>query len=338
MSQTDLESSKKGNIRTITDKWFKRFHRTASPEKPGIWGVIAVFVIVLVVAGFVSPEFFKVDNILNVLRQGSALGIMSIGQTLVLIAGGIDLSIVSTMQLAGVVSAAICSNQNVMVPFAILAVVMLGGLIGLLNGWLVTRWKVPAFVATLSVSIVTTGLRLVATYGSPPGSIPPLLRLLGQTRTGPIPNAVILFAIFAGIAIFVMNKTTFGRKIYAIGGNRTAAKLSGVKTNRIQMLTFVISGILAAFAGLVLVGYLGYADQWIGEGTQLDSIAAPIIGGASFVGGIGSIGGTVVGVLLLSVLLNIVLLLSLPAEWQYIVRGLVIILAVVIHSIGSKKS
>ncbi len=326
---------RKTKLRSSIDKLLIK--NNTSPEKPSVVGVVIVFVIVLAIAAIVSPEFFNLKNILNVLRQGSALGIMSIGQTLVLIAGGIDLSVVSTMQLSGVIAAAICSSQDANVPLAIAVVVLMGALIGLLNGWLITRWRTPAFIATLSVSIVMTGMRLVATYGSPPGSIPPLLRLLGQARTGPIPNAVILFFGFAVIAAFLMNKTTLGRKIYAIGGNRKAAILSGVNADHIQVLTFIISGILSALAGLVLVGYLGYADQWIGEGSQLDSIAAPIIGGASFTGGIGSIGGTVIGVLLLSALLNIVLLLGLPAEWQYIVRGLVIILAMVIYNVINKK-
>lgn len=332
-------TEKPSNNKPFLDKfssWSDIFQDTSSPEKPNAVGVVIVIGLVLIVAGILSPSFFNPKNILNVLRQGSALGIMSIGQTMVLIAGGIDLSIVSTMQLAGVVAAAISSGQNALVPVAIFVCVLLGGMVGFANGWLVTRWNVPAYVATLSVSIVTTGMRLVATYGSPPGSVPELLRLLGNRKTGPIPNAILLFGTFALIAGFVMNRTTFGRKIYAVGGNRTAAKLSGAKVDRVQLLTFVISGILASFAGLVLVGYLGYADQWIGQGTELDSIAAPIIGGASFAGGIGSISGMVLGVLLISALLNLVLLLSLPAEWQYIVRGLVIIFAVILHSIGEK--
>jgi ribose/xylose/arabinose/galactoside ABC-type transport system permease subunit len=316
---------------------FARFRSRSSPEKPSTIGIVLVLALILAAAGILAPAFFNPKNLLNVLRQGSALGIMSVGQTLVFIAGGIDLSIVSTMQLAGVTAAAVTSGQDTLVPLAILICLVLGAIVGAVNGWLVTRWKVPAFIATLSVSIVTTGMRLVATYGSPPGSVPPLLRLLGHGKTGPISNAILLFLGFALIAAFVMNRTTFGRRIYAVGGNRAAARLSGIRVDRVKLLTYVISGVLAAVAGLVLVGYLGYADQWIGQGTQLDSIAATVIGGASFAGGVGSIGGTVMGVLLLSSLLNLVLLLSLPAEWQYIVRGAVIIFAVILHSIGKQR-
>lgn len=317
--------------------WFGRRRAPSSPDRPSTAGITIIFLIVFVLAGLLSPAFFNPLNLLNVLRQASALGIMSLGQTMVLIAGGIDLSVVSTMQLAGIVAAAISNGQNEMVPLAILVCLFLGAGVGMVNGLLVTRWNVPAFIATLSVSIVTTGVRLVATYGAPPGSVPPMLRLLGHARTGPVPNAILLFILFAIVSWFLMKHTTFGRKVYATGGNRQAARLSGARVDRIQLLTFVISGVLAAIAGLVLVGYLGYADQWIGQGTELDSIAAPIIGGASFAGGVGTIGGTVVGVLLVSVLLNLVLLLSLPAEWQYIVRGLTIIVAVAIHSFIGRR-
>ena len=209
---------------TVTPRSLLRRWRAPSAEdRPDITGILIILFAVLVVAGLLSPAFFNPRNILNVLRQASALGIMSLGQTIVLIAGGIDLSMVSTMQLAGIVAAAISSGRNDLVPLAILVCLLLGAGVGLVNGLLVTRWNVPAFIATLSVSIVTTGVRLVATYGAPPGSVPPLLRLLGHENTGPIPNAILLFAIFAFASWFAMNRTTFGRKVYATGGNRAAA-------------------------------------------------------------------------------------------------------------------
>ncbi len=148
---------------------------------------------------------------------------------------------------------------------------------------------------------------------------------------------MLLFLGFALICAFVLRRTTFGRRVYATGGNAAAARLSGVNTGRVQLTTYVISGLLAAIAGLVLAGYVGYADQWIGRGYELDSIAAPIIGGASFAGGRGGIGGTVTGVLLVAVLLNLVLLLNLPAEYQFIVRGLVIVVAVALYSVGRRR-
>jgi ribose/xylose/arabinose/galactoside ABC-type transport system permease subunit len=323
---------------TLTREWISRIKQRSAAENLEAVGVYAALLIVLVAAGLLSPAFYQPTNIFNVIRQTSALGILSLGQTLVLIAGGIDLSVVSTMQLSAVMVAGISHGQDEQVWPAIFLCLAMGSGVGLVNGLLVTRWQVPAFIATLGVSIVTTGLRLVATYGAPPGSVPPFLRVFGQQSTGPVPNAVLLFLGVALVAAFVLRRSTFGRELYATGGNRAAARLSGVRVDRIRLLTYVISGLLAAAAGLVLAGYVGYADQWLGRGYELDSIAAPIIGGASFAGGRGTIGGTVVGVLLVTVLLNLVLLLNLPAEWQLIVRGVVIVIVVAFYSIGRRDS
>jgi ribose/xylose/arabinose/galactoside ABC-type transport system permease subunit len=301
-------------------------------------GLYAALLAVLLAAGLLSPAFYQPSNLFNVIRQASALGILSLGQTLVLIGGGIDLSVVSTMQLSAVMVAGLSRGQDGGLWPAVMLCLAMGCAVGLVNGLLVTRWQVPAFIATLGVSIVATGLRLVATYGAPPGSVPPLLRVFGQQSTGPVPNAVILLLGFALLAGFVLRRSTFGRELYATGGNRAAARLSGVKVDRVTLLTYIVSGILAAIAGLVLAGYVGYADQWLGRGYELDSIAAPIVGGATFAGGRGSIAGTVTGVLLVAALLNLVLLLNLPAEWQLIVRGVVIVAAVALYSLGRRAA
>jgi ribose/xylose/arabinose/galactoside ABC-type transport system permease subunit len=301
-------------------------------------GLYAALLVVLLAAGLLSPAFYQPSNLFNVIRQASALGILSLGQTLVLIAGGIDLSVVSTMQLSAVMVAGLSRGQDDGLWPAVMLCLAMGCAVGLVNGLLVTRWQVPAFIATLGVSIVATGLRLVATYGAPPGSVPPLLRVFGQQSTGPVPNAVILLLGFALLAGFVLRRSTFGRELYATGGNRAAARLSGVQVDRVTLITYIVSGILAAIAGLVLAGYVGYADQWLGRGYELDSIAAPIVGGATFAGGRGSIAGTVTGVLLVAALLNLVLLLNLPAEWQLIVRGVVIVAAVALYSLGRRAT
>lgn len=325
-------------IDTLTRDWISRIRQRSAVDNLQAVGIYVALLLVLVAAGLLSPAFYHPTNIFNVIRQASALGILSLGQTLVLIGGGIDLSVVSTMQLSAVMVAGISRGQDERVWLAIILCLAMGGGVGLVNGFLVTRWQVPAFIATLGVSIVTTGLRLVATYGAPPGSVPPFLRVFGQQSTGPVPNAVILFLGIALLAAFALRRSIFGRQLYATGGNRAAARLSGVKVDRISLLTYLFSGILAAIAGLVLAGYVGYADQWLGRGYELDSIAAPIIGGASFAGGRGSIGGTVTGVLLVAVLLNLVLLLNLPAEWQLIVRGVVIVAAVAMYSVGRREA
>lgn len=275
-----------------------------------------------------APAFFRPSNLLNVLRQASALGIVSVGQTIVIIGGGVDLSIAATMQLATVMVAELARGEDARVPYAVAVCLVLGALVGFANGFLVTRRKVPPFIATLAVSVLVTGIRLAYTQANPSGTLPPVLRVVGQGALAHLPVAFLTFALVAVAAHVALTRTTFGRVLYAAGGNPRTANLSGVAVASITVATYVLSGILAAIGGLVLAGYIGYADQWIGRGSELDSIAAAVVGGASFAGGIGTIVGTVGGVLLIASLLNIVLLLGLDPSYQLIISGLVVMMAV----------
>ncbi|MGQ0569099.1 MAG: ABC transporter permease [Armatimonadota bacterium] len=289
-------------------------------------------VLALLAAGLLTvllvPTFFQPNNILNVLRQGSALGIVSVGQAIVIIGGGVDLSVASTMQFATVMVAEIARGEDARLPAAVAVCLVLGALVGFINGQLVTRRKVPPFVATLAVSVLVTGVRLAYTHANPSGNLPPALRVVGQGAIAGFPVAALCFAAVAIAAHVALTRTTFGRALYATGGNSRAAALSGVVVGRIIQATYVLSGVLAAIGGLLLAGYIGYADQWIGRGSDLDSIAAAVVGGASFAGGVGTIGGTVAGVLLVASLLNIVLLLGLDPSYQLVISGAAVIVAV----------
>lgn len=296
------------------------------------YGIYVALVLVLVAAALLSPAFYQPANIFNILRQASALGILSIGQTIVMIGGGIDLSVAAVMQLATVGVAEIARGRDEGVLAAVVIMLALSMIVGLVNGLLVTQRRVAPFVATLFVGVVVTGARQVYTQATPSGSLPPLIRLIGRDSTGPLPNAAIIFLGLALIAAIVLRKTTFGRRLYAVGGNAEAARLAGIPVNRVRLITYVVCSLLAGVAGLVLAGYVGYADQWIGRGYDLDSIAAVVIGGTSLAGGRGGIGGTLAGVLLVTVLLNLVLLLNLNVQWQLVVKGVVIILAVALYS------
>lgn len=302
----------------------------------GSQGIYIALLLVLIVARFLSPAFYQSTNIFNMLRQASALGILSVGQTIVMIGGGIDLSVAATMQLTTIGVAELSKGGGMHVGLAVVIVLILSALVGLINGWMVTRFKVPPFVATLFVGAVITGIRLVYTKATPSGVLPPAIRVLGRDTTGPIPNAALIFIFLAVITDIVLRRTTFGRKLFATGGNLRSAWLSGIPANRILLATYILSGLLAGIGGLVLAGYVGYADQWIGRGYELDSVAAVVIGGTSFAGGKGSISGTVAGVLLVTVLLNLVLLLNLNVQWQLVVKGLVIIFAVALYSFRRK--
>jgi ribose/xylose/arabinose/galactoside ABC-type transport system permease subunit len=290
--------------------------------------------LLLIIAACVSPPFFQPDNLLNILRQASAIGVLAIGQTLVILAGGIDLSVAAIMQLAGVTIAELTGGANTLVPLVIPLVLVMGAAIGLVNGALIAGRKVQPFIATLFVGLLVTGLRLWVTNATPSGLLPPAVRAFGRGGLGPIPYAVILFAVVALVASFVLRRTTLGRRIYAVGGNAKAAELSGVRVDRVTILSYVLCGLLAALAGLVLVGYLGYADQEIGTGYDLDSIAAAVVGGAVLGGGRGKISGTVAGILLMTALLNLVLILNLKVEYQLVVRGGVLLAAVAFYSSG----
>ncbi|MFQ5912153.1 MAG: ABC transporter permease [Nitrospinota bacterium] len=299
-------------------------------------GVFVALALVLLAAAVISPAFYQPANIFNVLRQGSALGIVSIGQAIVILGGGFDLSVAAVMQLAVITSAQIARGSDVYAVPIIFLCIVLGTLIGWANGLIVVKRRVQPFVATLFVAVIIIGARLAYTGGAPSGNLPPMLRYLGRDSSGPIPNATLIFFLLALVAFVLLRYTVFGRRMYAMGGNREATRLSGVNVDRLAILSYVVCGTLAAVAGLVLAGYIGYADQWIGAGYDLDSVSAVVVGGMSLEGGRGGIAGTVAGVLLITILLNLVLLLNLDAQYQFVVRGLVILGAVAIYSVRGR--
>jgi ribose/xylose/arabinose/galactoside ABC-type transport system permease subunit len=182
-------------------------------------------------------------------------------------------------------------------------------------------------MATLGIMIIIQGLRFVYTKGAPKGGFPPILRFLGTGDIWIIPTSILSLAILTALALIVLKKTTLGRKIYAIGGNIETARLSGYNIDLIITVVYMISGLTAAIAGLYLAGWIGISDNWVGKGYELDSIAAVVMGGTTFEGGRGGVLGTVVGVLIIMMLYNLVLLLHLPVQMQYLVKGGVIILA-----------
>ena len=297
--------------------------------KYGPWlGVVAL----VIISGLASPAFLQFQNIFNVLRQSSALGIIALGQTFVILTGGIDLSVGAQISLFAILSAAIMNGRVEMIVPAVVACVGLGAVLGLINGLLITKRKVAPFIATLGMAIVITGAQLVWTNGAPSGDVPDILRFLGRGGVGPIPAALIVFTILSVICAFVLRKTTFGRRVYAVGGNLEAARLSGVNSDRVVIGVYMVSGMMAALGGIILGAFIGVSDNWIGKGMELDSIAAVVIGGTSLFGGRGGVSGTVAGVVLLTILLNLVLLLGMPVEAQLIVKGLVIIGAVTLYT------
>ena len=293
------------------------------------YGIYIFLAILFVFASIVSPAFLRPKNLTDVLHQAAALGILSIGQTFVILTGrgGLDLSVASVMATAAVIVAKNTGGQNELLLPAALMCLLFGVLVGLANGLLVTKRRVPPFMATLGMMIIIQGLRFMYTKGAPKGDFPPFLRFLGRGSLGPIPVSILSLAILTIIALIVMRKTLFGRQLYAVGGNIDTAYLSGYKTALIITTTYMISGFTAAIAGMYLAGWIGIADNWVGKGYELDSIAAVVMGGTSFQGGQGGVLGTIAGVLIIMMLYNLILLLHLPVQAQYIVKGAVIVLA-----------
>ena len=294
--------------------------------------IYVILLLLIVISALVSPVFLKPRNIANLLKQASTLGIVTVGQTFVLLTGGIDLSVASVMALMSVLAANLMAGENRLVLPVMLLCLGVATLVGLVNGLMVTKLRIPAFIATLGTILVVQGIRFVYTGGAPKGSIPKALRFWGRGSVGAVPTAVILWVAIVIIAVVVLSRTTFGRRLYAVGGNPAAAHLSGVNVNGVIIASYVICSFLAGLAGLVLTGYIGLADNWLGRGYELDSIAAAVVGGTALEGGKGSMLGSAAGVLIIVILFNLVLLLTLDEETQRIVKGLAIILAVALYA------
>lgn len=296
--------------------------------------IYIVLFVVLLVAGVLSPDFFQVNNILNVLRQASMLGIVSVGQLFVIIGGGIDLSVSSVMTTATMIAADITRGEDTNLWVAIIICLLMGMIVALINIFLITRRNVPPFVATLGTYILLDGARLLYTKGVPQGAPPPALRFVGSGTVGSIPTALMVAIVIAAIGSIVLRWSKFGRRLYATGSNQETAHLSGVPTERVIALSYIVCSLLAVIAGLVLGGYIGYSDRYLGRGFDLDSISAVVVGGASFAGGVGTVEATIAGILIITVLSNILLILNLNVQLQLVLKGAVIIAAVAFYSLS----
>jgi len=298
-------------------------------QAAAIWIVLGALILL---AGLVSPTFLSPRNIATLMKQAAPLGILAVGQTLVILTGGIDLSVASVMATVSVFAAGLIDGKDERVWPVVLVCLLFSVLVGLANGLLVTKLRIPPFIATLGMILVVQGIRFVYTKGTPKTYIPDSLRFFGRDSTGPIPNAVIVWLVIVLIVGFLLTRTTFGRRLYAVGGNTRTAYLSGIDVDRTRIAAYTLCSLLAGIAGLVLVGYVGHADNWLGNGFELNAIAAVVIGGTAFEGGKGGLLGTIGGVLILTVLFNLVLLLQFDEEVRRIVKGMVILFAVAMYA------
>ena len=297
--------------------------------------IIVLLAVMLVVTAVIAPEFFNLQNITNVVRQASVTGIVAIGMTYVVLTGGIDLSVSAVLALAGVCFAMMLRG-GVAVPIALLATACLGIVIGFVNGLGVTFLGIQAFIMTLATMAVAAGVALLLSGGTPINfdSDSAILDLLGNGSIAGVPGPVVVFAVGVFVATLVLRYLPFGRFVYGIGGSLEAARLSGVRTTRILLVVYMVSGLCAALAGVVTTSRLFVGHPTAGGFVMLDSIAAVVIGGTSLMGGRGSMIGTVVGVLLLAMVANLLNLLGVSPFNQQIAKGLIIVVAVLFTTPG----
>lgn len=302
-------------------------------EKKTRWGFIRNLgpllglVILCVVLTGLSDRFLTMDNLLNVTRQVSINAVISVGMTLVILTGGIDLSVGSILAFAGSITAGLLSGGQSLIPAIIIGVVA-GAFIGMINGALITRAGIPPFIATLGTMTAARGFTLVYTDGRPITGMEEAFRFLGGGYIAGIPVPVIIMAIIFLLAHIMLTRTKFGRYVYAIGGNEEAARLSGIGTKKVLLSVYTLAGLLAGFSGVIMASRLNSAQPTAGAGFELDAIAAVVLGGTSLSGGVGTVGGTLIGAMIIGVLDNGLNLLNVSSFYQQVAKGVVILLAV----------
>ncbi|AVH73663.1 ABC transporter permease subunit [Nostoc sp. 'Lobaria pulmonaria (5183) cyanobiont'] len=299
-------------------------------------GILPILVIICILFAFLSPNFLTSGNIVNILRQASINIVLATGMTFVILTGGIDLSVGSILAVSAVV-ALLVSLLPALSWAAVPAALLAGLLLGLVNGALITFLDVPPFIVTLGSLTALRGVAFLVAKGTTLINRDINFAWVGNTYIGPFPWLVIIALLTVIVSWFVLRQTVLGVQIYAVGGNERAARLTGIKVNRVLLFVYGISGLLAGLAGIMSASRLYSASGIVGTGYELDAIAAVILGGTSFTGGIGTIGGTLLGALIIAILNNGLTLLNLSYFWQLVVKGLVIILAVTIDRLRRRS-
>ncbi len=293
------------------------------------FGIAIAFAILVVILSLLSGSFLTLSNLLNIARQVSINAVIAAGMTFVILTGGIDLSVSSVLAFSGAVMAGVLSTGRP-VLVGIVAGLAVGALLGLLNGIVITRGKVQPFIATLGMLTIGRGLTLVYTDGRPITGLPDSFVWLGAGEVARIPVPVIIMILVCLASYVILTQTVLGRYVYAIGGNEEAARLSGVNVGAHKTLVYAISGLLAAVSAVILTARLNSAQPTAGTGFELDAIAAVVLGGTTLAGGEGSITGTLLGAFIIGVINNGLNLLNVNAFYQQVVKGAVILLAVLL--------
>ncbi|MDD3360408.1 MAG: ABC transporter permease [Hespellia sp.] len=300
------------------------------------FALVFVIIIIFVAMSFASPVFLTSKNLINIVRQISINGIIAVGMTFVILTGGIDLSVGSVVAITSVICGYLLQNGS---NWLVACVVALGIALvfGAFNGFMIAYVGFQPFIATLATVTMGSGIALAFSDGKPFTITNETFLKIGQGYVGPIPIPVILLVIIVAIGLIILKTTTFGRYVFAIGGNKSAAKLSGVRTRRIELMVYMLSSVCAAVVGLILSARISSGQPTAGEGYELDAIAATAIGGTSMSGGLGSLTGTVFGFVILGLMTNSMNLLNINSFYQQIAKGILIILAVFLDMTSKGK-
>ena len=300
----------------------------------GRWAAPGATLFALLVAALAVQSFFRPANLAAVAIQAAVLGIVAVGQTLVLLVRGIDLSVNAVLALGAVIVVQTQAGDSGVGSFFLACALAL--LIGLANGLLVTKRQVPPFIATFGMLVFIAGARLAYTSGQASGTVPDWMRAIGVGQVGFIPAAALVWLAVTAVVAGILRFTRYGRWVYAVGGSPAAARYAGIPVDAVVIACYAASSLLALVAGVVLSGYIGYVDLRLGADFNLNSIAAAIVGGTTFTGGRGNLLGTAAGVILLTVLLNLVVVAGLSINWQFVVQGAVLIAATAIQGLRER--
>ena len=304
----------------------------------GIIIALLAMCIFLVIFPTTRTTFLTPNNMFNILRQNASNLFLATGMTMVIILGGIELSVGSVIALSGCVAAGCVVNLGLPEAVGFLAAILVGAIVGMFNGLVICKTDIPPFIVTLASMNIAKGIALVYTQGAPIRCMTDAFKFPGAGYVGPVPTPVILMLIVFVIAALMINRTQLGRHIYAVGGNAQAAKFSGINVSKVKFIVYTYTGIMAGIAGVVVASRLYSGQPTAGDGAEMDAIAAVVVGGTSMSGGSGRIGGTLIGVLIIGVLNNGLNLMGVDSNWQYIVKGLVILHAVYVDFIRNKKA
>ena len=299
--------------------------------------VLLVLIVIIIVFSCLSPQFFKISNFITILRQISILAIVSVGMTLVLISGGIDLSVGSIVSVVSVITSMAAVNLGMPAGAAILVGLVIGILMGLINGLMITLTGMPPMIGTLATQLVFRGLGFIICNGASIYHLPDGFKVFGQGYVGAVPVPVIIMAVVLLVFAFFLSKTYMGRYFYSVGSNSEATRLCGLNTRKIQILAYAMCGFLSAVGAIIMTSRVNSGQPKAGDGYEMDVLTASVVGGISINGGEGKIRHIIVGVLIIGILSNGLTIIGVSEYWQQVAKGLILAMAVAFDAVQKKR-